>query len=160
MDFAVNQRAEGLYVYRIYDDFWYLHQSGTLCATAWHEMNKYAALVGITFNEKKTGGVCVGGELEPSLPRGAVSWGFLVFDAEQGRFAVDQNTVDGHIQELKRQLEKPKSVFGYVNALNKVFLSVFGVYIKVELTLISFFSTSNSSVEISANQRTALDKSI
>lgn len=136
MDFAVNQRAEGLYVYRIYDDFWYLNQSGTLCATAWHEMKKYAELVGITFNEKKTGGVCVGGELEPSLPRGVVSWGFLVFDAEQGRFTVDQNTVDGHIQELKRQLEKPKSVFGYVNALNKVTFSFFGVNIKVELTIL------------------------
>ncbi|KAE9400504.1 hypothetical protein BT96DRAFT_975354 [Gymnopus androsaceus JB14] len=119
MDFAVNQRAQGLYVYRIYDDFWFLSHSGQLCADAWQEMKTYASLVGITFNAKKTGGACVGGELEPSLPRGAVAWGFLVFDAEKGRFAVDQKAVDVHIQELKRQLEKTKSVFGYVNVLNK-----------------------------------------
>ena len=38
-------------------------------------MKKYAELVGINFNTKKTGGVCVGGELEPSLPEDVVGWG-------------------------------------------------------------------------------------
>jgi hypothetical protein len=122
MDFAVNQRAQGLFLHRMFDDFWMVSHSGKLCADAWAEMEKYASLVGISFNAKKTGSVCVGGELEPSLPRGVVSWGFLVFD-QQGRFAINQEAVDLHILELKRQLEKPKSVFGYVNALNKVILN-------------------------------------
>lgn len=120
MDFAVNQRASGLYVYRIYDDFWFYHHDPSICAAAWKEMKRYAELVGINFNMKKTGGVCVGNELEPSLPKGVVGWGFLVFDAERGRFVIDQAAVDIHIAELKRQLDSAKSVFGYVNALNKV----------------------------------------
>lgn len=120
MDFAVNQRASGLYVYRIYDDFWFYHHDPSVCAAAWKEMKRYAELVGINFNMKKTGGVCVGDELEPSLPKGVVGWGFLVFDAAKGRFVIDQAAVDVHIAELKRQLDNAKSVFGYVNALNKV----------------------------------------
>lgn len=119
MDFAVNQRAGGLYLYRIYDDFWYFSHDSAKCATAWKEMNKYAQLVGITFNTKKTGGACVGAPLNPVLPKGNVSWGFLTFDEAQGRFVVDQAAVNVHIAELKRQLVSAKSVFGYVNALNK-----------------------------------------
>uniref|UniRef100_D8Q933 Uncharacterized protein n=1 Tax=Schizophyllum commune (strain H4-8 / FGSC 9210) TaxID=578458 RepID=D8Q933_SCHCM len=119
MDFAVNQRADGLYVYRIYDDFWFQSHDASKCAAAWREMKTVADLVGITFNMKKTGGACVGAPLEPSLPRGAVAWGFLVFDSEKGRFVVDQKAVDIHIAELTRQLAAAKSVMGYVNCFNK-----------------------------------------
>ena len=124
MDFAVNQRADGLYVYRIYDDFWFQSHDPTKCAAAWREMKTFADLVGISFNMKKTGGACVGAPLEPSLPRGAVAWGFLVFDSGQGRFVVDQQAVDIHIAELTRQLTSAKSIMGYVNCFNKVFLVV------------------------------------
>lgn len=120
MDFAVNQRANGLYLYRIYDDFWYYSHDTTATVAAWAEMGKYADLVGISFNKKKTGSVCVGSEPHPSLPAGVVGWGFLVFDSAEGRFVVDQAQVDTHIAELRRQLAAAKSVFGYVNALNKV----------------------------------------
>jgi hypothetical protein len=123
MDFAVNQRAGGLYVYRIYDDFWFYSHDTDACVNAWIEMRKYAQLVGITFNKKKTGSVCIGSELNPGLPKGAVGWGFLVFDSVKGRFVVDQAAVDIHIAELRRQLASAKSVFGYVNALNKVLIS-------------------------------------
>jgi hypothetical protein len=75
MDFAVNQRASGLYVYRIYDDFWCYNHDSTAYVTAWDEMRKYADLVGILFNMKKTGSVCVGSELDAALPRGVVGWG-------------------------------------------------------------------------------------
>lgn len=119
MDFAANQAARGLYIYRIYDDFWFFHHEASRCATAWKEMNKYADLCGITFNSKKTGAVCVGAALDPSLPRGPVGWGFITLDASQGRFVVDQTTIDPHIAELKRQLVNAKSVFGFVNVFNK-----------------------------------------
>src|ERR1700683_2502788 len=123
MDFAVNQCAGGLYLYRIYDDFWFYSHDTAACVAAWKEMRKYAHLVGITFNMKKTGSVCIGSELDLALPRGAVGWGFLVFDSVKGRFVVDQEAVDIHIAELRRQLASAKSVFGYVNALNKVRIS-------------------------------------
>ncbi len=39
--------------------------------------------------------------------------------SEMGRFVVDQSSVDTHIAELRRQLSSAKSVFGFVNVLNK-----------------------------------------
>ena len=84
-------------------------------------MQKYGSLLGFTFNMKKTGAVCVGGPVDPSLPAGTsgCQWGFLKLDGEQGRFVIDQSSVDVHIAELRRQLAATKSVFGFVNAYNK-----------------------------------------
>jgi hypothetical protein len=47
MDFAVNQRANGCYLYRIYDDFWFFHRDPDVCLAAWEEMQKYASLVSL-----------------------------------------------------------------------------------------------------------------
>jgi hypothetical protein len=121
VDFAVNQRAAGLYLYRIYDDFWFWNHDPNVCAAAWAEMQKFGSLIGFTFNMKKTGAVCVGGAIDPSLPIGTsgCQWGFLKLDAEKGRFVIDQTSVNVHISELRRQLAATKSVFGFVNAYNK-----------------------------------------
>jgi len=121
VDFAVNQRAAGLYLYRIYDDFWFWSHDPEVCAAAWAEMQKYGSLLGFTFNMKKTGAVCVGGPIDHSLPAGTsgCQWGFLKLDGKQGRFVIDQSSVDVHIAELRRQLAATKSVFGFVNAYNK-----------------------------------------
>ena len=117
----MNQRAAGLHLYRIYDDFWFWNHDPKVCAAAWAEMQKYASLVGFSFNMKKTGSVCVGGQIDPSLPVGTsgCQWGFLKLDAGKGRFVIDQTSVDVHIAELRRQLAATKSVFGFVNAYNK-----------------------------------------
>ena len=84
-------------------------------------MQKYGSLLGFSFNMKKTGVVCVGGPIHPSLPVGTsgCQWGFLKLDGDKGRFVIDQSSVDVHIAELRRQLAATKSVFGFVNAYNK-----------------------------------------
>jgi hypothetical protein len=74
----------------------------------------------MNFNMKKTGAVCIGATLHPSLPTGpGCQWRFLKLDPVQGRFTIDQAGVDVHIAELRRQLASTKSVFGFVNAYNK-----------------------------------------
>lgn len=119
MDFAVNQKADGLFLYRIHDDIWFWDSSMEKCIAAWQEMNTYASLVGIKFNAGKTGSACVGDELSPELPEGDIRWGFLKFDSSQSRFVIDRTDVDAHIVELRRQLSATKSVFGWINAYNK-----------------------------------------
>ncbi|KAF8811893.1 hypothetical protein BYT27DRAFT_7221290 [Phlegmacium glaucopus] len=132
MDFAVNQRADGLYLYRMHDDLWLWDADVNKCATGWEEMNKYAGLVGLEFNEEKTGSAYVGsdvGEKPSRLPDGDIRWGFLKFDPSQTRFVIDQKDVNLHIAELRRQLAATKSVFGWINAYNKYmafFLRNFG----------------------------------
>ncbi|KAG9221393.1 hypothetical protein CCMSSC00406_0009842 [Pleurotus cornucopiae] len=119
MDLAVNQRANGLYLYRLHDDLWLWDPDQERCEAAWAEMSKFASITGLKFNEKKTGAARVGGELSAKLPRGDVRWGFLKFDVEQARFTIDQEDVTPHIVELKRQLAATKSVFGWVNVFNR-----------------------------------------
>src|SRR6202030_1533498 len=105
MDLAVNQRADGLYLYRIHDDLWMWDKDPERCARAWRELQRYAQLVGLTFNEAKTGAVCIGEAHPPDLPKGDVRWNFLRFDAEkEARFVIDQDMVSAHIEELRRQL--------------------------------------------------------
>jgi hypothetical protein len=120
MDFAVNQRAAGLFLYRIHDDLWLWDAQAQKCVAAWREMNVYANYVGLKFNESKTGSAYVGSsELPAGLPAGDIRWGFLKFDQDVARFIIDQKDVDFHIAEMRRELGATKSVFGWVNVYNK-----------------------------------------
>lgn len=125
MDYTVNQRADGLFLYRIHDDFWFWNNDPAVCVKAWREMRTFAHLVGLQFNSEKTGSVCVGQPLHPDLPRGSIKWGFLEFQ-ESGEFVVDQAQVDIHIAELKLQLAAcENSIFAWVQAYNKYVSSFF-----------------------------------
>ena len=125
MDYAVNQRADGLFLYRIYDDFWLWNRDPGMVVKAWQEMSTYTRLVGLEFNYEKTGSVSVGRALHPDLPKGTIKWGFLKFE-ESGQFVIDQAQVDVHIDELKLQLKACEhSVFAWVQAYNKYVASFF-----------------------------------
>ena len=131
MDFTVNQRAKGVFLYRMHDDLWLWDPDASKVASGWAEMNTYADLVGLKFNQKKTGSAYVGtpSEASAALPKGDIRWGFLKFDAAESQFLLDQSDVDQHIAEMRRQLASTKSVFGWVNAYNKYmtfFLRNFG----------------------------------
>lgn len=121
LDFAVNQHADGLFLYRIHDDIYFWDPNPSRCVRGWKTMNKYADLVGLSFNISKTGSVCVGGDLRlaSELPTGDIRWGFLKFDTEEARFIIDQAQVDEHIKELRRQLSKTKSILGWISVYNK-----------------------------------------
>jgi hypothetical protein len=125
MDYAVNQRADGLFLYRINDDFWLWNRNSTVCAKAWQAMSTFTDLVGLEFNYEKTGSVSVGRPLHPDLPKGSIKWGFLQFE-ESGQFVIDQAQVDVHIDELKLQLKACEhSVFAWVQAYNKYVATFF-----------------------------------
>lgn len=119
MDFAVNQRASGLFLYRMHDDLWIWDANSEKCAEAWKVMNAFANLAGLKFNGSKTGSACIGTASPDGLPSGDIRWGFMKFDPAQARFTIDQEEVNLHIAELRRQLDSTKSVLGWVNTYNK-----------------------------------------
>ncbi|PPQ76753.1 hypothetical protein CVT26_000142 [Gymnopilus dilepis] len=121
MDLAVNQRANGLFLHRMHDDLWLWDSDVKKVSAGWSEMNKYATLVGIKFNEKKTGSAYVGPQAEDAtgLPKGFIHWGFLEFDPKVSRFVINKYDIDLHVMEMRRQLDKTRSVFGWVNTYNK-----------------------------------------
>lgn len=139
MDFAVNHATRS-YLYRLHDDFWFWGSKG-LCVRGWEAMTKFASVMGLAFNQEKTGTVVFeqapGGQRvygssevsaldteedpvtrEPRLPKGDIRWGFLRLDAASVRFVVDQSMVDEHIIELQRQLSHCTSIFSYIQAYN------------------------------------------
>ncbi len=120
MDVAVNQRAEGLFLHRIHDDFWLWDSDSKRCGMAWAEMTRYAKLAGLTFNKEKTGSVTAGklSSKDGKLPVGDVRWGFLRLN-DEGVFEVDQALIDEHIIELRRQLDATSSLFAWAQAYNK-----------------------------------------
>ena len=126
-DFAINHATESN-LYRLHDDFWFWGPF-ELCKRAWHQMRVFASVMGIEFNEEKTGSVT----FEPlssdnsdddlsvdyeGLPAGDVRWGFLRLTANTARFEIDQAMVDDHIKELQLQLASCNSIFSYVQAYN------------------------------------------
>ncbi|KAL0943956.1 uncharacterized protein CTRU02_201843 [Colletotrichum truncatum] len=139
MDFAVNQKGDGCRLYRLHDDMW-LWGGEEMCGKAWRTMGEFVRLTGLDFNEDKTGSVRIrargndGGNDndngnnkntgQPSvqgrlpLPKGDVVWGFLKLDPASGRFVLDQDKIDGHIEELRLQLEACGSVFDWIQAWN------------------------------------------
>ncbi|KAF7714244.1 Uncharacterized protein PECH_002837 [Penicillium ucsense] len=123
MDYAVNQHTKGGILYRLHDDFWFWGAEKQ-CEVAWQSMTEFAKVMGLQFNMEKTGTVRMG-DIKPRedslLPKGDIRWGFLVLDAEQGRFVIDQAQVDLHIEELDRQLSACNSIFTWVQAWNGYF---------------------------------------
>jgi hypothetical protein len=151
MDYAVNQHANGSFLYRLHDDFWFWGKEKT-CQEAWKAMSEFTEVTGLQFNEEKTGTVRLGEKKEVSetpttdhssfesgsdsemssddasafaLPQGDIRWGFLRLDPEQRRFLIDQDQVDIHIEELKRQLSACKSIFAWIQAWNSYFARFF-----------------------------------
>jgi hypothetical protein len=123
MDYAVNQATDGAFLYRLHDDFWFWGAEAT-CVKAWEAMEKFTQVMGLKFNKEKTGTVQMGRtdeQKESALPIGDIRWGFLILDAKQERFIIDQDQVDQHIEELSRQLSSCKSVFAWVQAWNTYF---------------------------------------
>lgn len=95
LDFAFNQGTDGARMYRLHDGIWFWGAEKT-CVKGWAIMTEFAELMGLNFNEEKTGSVNItrragykGSTLSSSLPKGDVRWGFLKLDSETGRFLID-----------------------------------------------------------------------
>jgi hypothetical protein len=125
LDYAVNQKAAGTRLYRLHDDMW-IWGSSEKCATAWTVVTEFTDTMGLELNQDKTGsaritkdsGAAASAVQPGTLPAGHVTWGFLKLDAATGRFLVDQQEVDKHIEELRIQLSACRSVLDYIQAWN------------------------------------------
>ncbi|KAL2018034.1 hypothetical protein VTK56DRAFT_1350 [Thermocarpiscus australiensis] len=126
LDYAVNQKAAGTRLYRLHDDMW-LWGSSETCASAWNVITDFTDIMGLEINQDKTGCVrIVKGKTAPAanvraggvLPSGDVTWGFLKLDPTTGRFVINQQEVDKHIEELRLQLSACRSTLDYVQAWN------------------------------------------
>lgn len=132
MDLAVN-RESGILLYRLHDDLWFSGDP-TKCAQAWRAIQNYVNVAGLQLNHKKSGSVCLGNSIDPSvasyLPQGPVRIGFLTLDPESASWVIDQSQVDAHLQQLQTQLSQCDSVISWVRTWNscigRFFKNTFG----------------------------------
>ncbi|KAL2375214.1 hypothetical protein RJ035_001001 [Blastomyces gilchristii] len=66
MDYSVSKSADGAFLYRLHDDFWFWGPE-KLCVCAWTAMTEFSKVMGIEFNEEKTGTARLFGKKPPSL---------------------------------------------------------------------------------------------
>ncbi len=90
--------------------------------------------MGLSVNKGKTGSLQVSADtrsptIVEELLKGPIRWGFLTLNTS-GEWTINDNEVDDHVEELRRQLSACKSVFAWVQAWNtyvsKFFASNFG----------------------------------
>ncbi|CEJ93620.1 hypothetical protein VHEMI09199 [[Torrubiella] hemipterigena] len=134
MDLAVNKEADGVLLYRLHDDL-FLWGEPEKVAKAWQTMQRFAALMGLQFNAKKTGSVYFAASdqrdpnIEAILPDGKVSIGFLKLNKD-AEWEVDRPAVDEHAYQLLKQLKQCDSVFSWIQTWNscigRFFVKSFG----------------------------------
>ncbi|KAK8110450.1 reverse transcriptase [Apiospora kogelbergensis] len=123
MDIVVN-KASGLLLYRLHDDL-FLAGRPSDCTKAWKAMQEFAKVMGLEFNEHKTGSVYLVNEeksrdpgIESILPKGPVEIGHLLLDPKSGEWIIDQKQVDIHITQLEKQLAACDSILTWVQTWN------------------------------------------
>lgn len=122
LDFAFNQNTDGARLYRLHDDIWFWGSEQS-CVKGWKTVTDFIDMMGLQINDEKTGSVKITrkeivSKPHASLPKGPVRWGFLQVDPKSGRFLIDQENVEKHVEELRRQLDACKSVFDWIQAFN------------------------------------------
>ncbi|CAJ0554364.1 Ff.00g128770.m01.CDS01 [Fusarium sp. VM40] len=124
LDFSVNQSTSSN-LWRIQDNFWFWSHDHSVAVKAWETVDKFTSVTGVEVNPYKTGSIRISKDsnvtlpIDESLPKGEIRWGFLSLSPKSGRFEIDQNMVDSHINELHKQLvDKRKSILGFIQAWN------------------------------------------
>jgi hypothetical protein len=123
LDYAVNQSTGGAQLYRMHDDFWVWSLQHEIVVKAWRAITAFCDVMGVSLNEGKSGTVRIMGDkakkaIDGSLPVGEIRWGFLKLNEESGKFEIDQEMIDEHIDELQRQLKDKKSIFAWIQVWN------------------------------------------
>lgn len=125
LDFEVNQATSGQPLWRYQDDMWFWTTDHQTAVTTWKTIESFTSITGTSIDTRMCGSVRVaredGGDLEVDglLPDGDIRWGFLVLNSQTGRFEIDQEMVDSHIDELRKQLDQKKhSIFAFIQTWN------------------------------------------
>lgn len=123
MDLAVAQN-NGTILYRFHDDLW-LVGPPKACADSWQTMEKFAKVMGLEFNFNKTGSVYLtdgktskSSDVVKALPEGPVEMNFLVMDPDSGKWTINDEHVQEHVQQLQKQLNQSTSVLQWIKTWN------------------------------------------
>uniref|UniRef100_K3X168 Reverse transcriptase domain-containing protein n=1 Tax=Globisporangium ultimum (strain ATCC 200006 / CBS 805.95 / DAOM BR144) TaxID=431595 RepID=K3X168_GLOUD len=126
MDFQVLATTD-VPLFRMHDDIWLFDADEGKVIQAWEEMNRFAAIVGLRFNEEKSGAVrisvCLAAtpketQVSPRLPKNPIKWGLLVIQSN-GSVKIAKDQVKAFATEMADRLITAESVLSWINVYNK-----------------------------------------
>lgn len=148
LDFTVNKATEGRMLYRMFDDIWFWDSDLKIAETAWTAMLEFNKIMGLEFNQEKTGSISIMPEnsrlfaeeyvedsdddkdskpaqeefkvnkVSSQILPSGTIGWGLLILDSTGRFVIDQTKIDQHIEEMKFQLSKISSILSWVRAYN------------------------------------------
>lgn len=132
LDLLVNQKCNGMRIYRISDEFWFWGDVTENVTKAWDTMNTYGKMVGLKIKEDRSGSVSIYSnealsKLQTSnailcgpspLPQRNIHWGYLELHSN-GIFKIDQNAITKFLDEMRALLDKSECVLDWINVFNK-----------------------------------------
>lgn len=133
LDFHVNQKCNGMRIYRIADEFWFWSDNAENVTKAWETMNTYGKMVGLKIKENRSGSVSVysddmlskmKGSNKPvvcgpmPLPQKSIHWGYLELYSN-GIFTIDRKAITKFLLEMQGLLDKSECVLEWINIFNK-----------------------------------------
>lgn len=132
MDYKV-LAENNLSLYRMHDDIWFFDADENKVLRAWHEMNRVAGVLGLKFNEEKSGSlrIDIGGDAGSSspasstdappgiaLPSRSIKWGLLMLRSD-GTVQIAKEEVTAFATEMADRLSAAGSVLAWINVYNK-----------------------------------------
>lgn len=133
LDYLVNQKCNGMRIYRITDEFWFWSDVTENVTKAWETMNTYGKMVGLKIKENRSGSVSVYSDemlskLEKSiestvcgpvpLPQKNIHWGYLELHSN-GIFKIDRKAIKKFLLEMQGLLNKSECTLEWINIFNK-----------------------------------------
>jgi len=134
LDFLINQKCNGMRVFRVSEELWFWNSEVEHVKTAWQSIQTYGKMVGLKVNESRSGSVAVLSEEElkkqgadaehkkfcvPSpLPQRNIHWGYLELYSS-GHFKIDKKAIEKFLQEMKVLLEKSECVLEWITIFNQ-----------------------------------------
>ncbi|KZS92544.1 hypothetical protein SISNIDRAFT_429220 [Sistotremastrum niveocremeum HHB9708] len=119
LSFAINQSAEAIPNHRIRDTI-YMWGLTARCERGWAELQRFAALLGISIDLSRSGSASTCRGAACALPNGNVHWGSLTAnDESHGKFVVEYASIDAYVEKIRPLLSHEKSVKGWVSIWNE-----------------------------------------
>lgn len=132
LDYVVNKFGKGLFMYRMHDDFWIWTHRLDVMSSVWGAMDEFNKVMGLKLNLEKTGSITIGGQPDKNIPEGTgIKWGLIKLNPDYS-FSIDQDEIDNHILEIKRQLNSTESILVktkmFNNYVSRYLTNNFGEY--------------------------------
>jgi len=129
MDFLVNQKCNGLRIYRMGEEFWFWSTRKADVTKAWKTATRLGEMIWLCVNPNRSSSVAIFSDSETRkvvpgpvpLPQKSIHWGYLELRSN-GTFTFDALSLQKFVDEMRSRLDSSECALEWINVFNKYFL--------------------------------------